>query len=392
MSIDAPMAGLSRAAAAGGGVKKRGEFHIPSLDGVRAISFLIVFAAHSGMSRMIPGGFGVTVFFFLSGYLITTLLRMEHARTGRVSLRDFYLRRLLRIFPPFYTVLALALFLSLQGLLPGTLQIRPVLALLGHFANYWAVLHGMAGQPAGTGVYWSLAVEEHFYLLFPCGFIYLQRVLAQRLRAQASILLGCCALVLAWRFILVLLLRVPPDRTFLATDTRVDSILFGCALALGANPILDKPRLTPRLMHRLILPLAFLLLLFSFFYRADWFRESLRYSLQGLALAPFFVTAVREPCLGPFRLLNLRILQHLGGLSYSLYLLHHVILFALPEARLGVWPRAGLALALSVAAAEFIYRAIEKPCARLRRRLAHAVADPVMAGGEATAAVLPLQG
>src|SRR6202041_2220878 len=69
------------------------NFHIPSLDGLRAVSFFMVFAAHAGLDRMVPGGFGVTVFFFLSGYLITTLLRVEADGSGHVSLKHFYLRR-----------------------------------------------------------------------------------------------------------------------------------------------------------------------------------------------------------------------------------------------------------------------------------------------------------
>src|SRR5579862_3542962 len=80
----------------------RAPFHIPSLDGLRAISFFIVFAAHAGLDRIVPGGFGVTVFFFLSGYLITTLMRMETDKSARVNLKNFYLRRALRILPPFY--------------------------------------------------------------------------------------------------------------------------------------------------------------------------------------------------------------------------------------------------------------------------------------------------
>lgn len=67
--------------------------YLPQLDGVRALAILIVFAAHCGYSHVVPGGFGVTVFFFLSGYLITTLLRIERAQTGAVSLPAFYLRR-----------------------------------------------------------------------------------------------------------------------------------------------------------------------------------------------------------------------------------------------------------------------------------------------------------
>jgi peptidoglycan/LPS O-acetylase OafA/YrhL len=85
----------------GEGRDQRGApLHIPSLDGLRALSFLIVFLAHSGVSG-VPGGFGVTVFFYLSGFLITTLMRVEQENTGRVNLRHFYLRRALRILPPF---------------------------------------------------------------------------------------------------------------------------------------------------------------------------------------------------------------------------------------------------------------------------------------------------
>src|ERR1041385_111615 len=80
--------------------RKASFFHIPSLDGVRAVSFLIVFLAHAGLEKWVPGYFGLTVFFFLSGYLITTLLRMEYDKSGTISLRDFYFRRVLRIFPP----------------------------------------------------------------------------------------------------------------------------------------------------------------------------------------------------------------------------------------------------------------------------------------------------
>src|SRR5438132_14220471 len=88
--------------------KQSSSFYLPSLDGIRAAAVILVFVAHAGLKERIPGNFGVTVFFFLSGYLITTLLRIEHERTGGISLKMFYLRRTLRIFPPFYLVLLLA--------------------------------------------------------------------------------------------------------------------------------------------------------------------------------------------------------------------------------------------------------------------------------------------
>jgi len=78
--------------------------HIPSLNGIRAGSFLIVFGSHALGGSLIPGGLGVTVFFFLSGYLITTLMRAEYEKNATVSLRHFWLRRALRILPPLYLV------------------------------------------------------------------------------------------------------------------------------------------------------------------------------------------------------------------------------------------------------------------------------------------------
>ncbi|MBK6583475.1 MAG: acyltransferase [Gammaproteobacteria bacterium] len=82
---------------------------IASLDGIRALAVMLVFVAHAGFSHIVPGGFGVTIFFFLSGYLITTLMRVEQESTGRIRYKNFYLRRIYRIFPPLYVVLIITI-------------------------------------------------------------------------------------------------------------------------------------------------------------------------------------------------------------------------------------------------------------------------------------------
>src|SRR4051812_45555770 len=123
--------------------------HIPSLDGLRAISFGIVFIAHAGLEKVFPGGFGVTVFFFLSGFLITTLMRTEFEKSGTVSLKAFYLRRVLRILPPFYVVLTLATALTAVGFLGGELIPSAVAAQFLHYANYWIIGHDYTGQALG---------------------------------------------------------------------------------------------------------------------------------------------------------------------------------------------------------------------------------------------------
>jgi peptidoglycan/LPS O-acetylase OafA/YrhL len=356
-------------APAAGDVRAASAPHIPSLDGLRAVSFSIVFIAHAGLASVVPGGFGVTVFFFLSGFLITTLMRFEQQTTGGVSVRNFYWRRALRILPPFYLVLVLAAALTLLGVLPGELRPRVMLAQTLHISNYWFIWHGADGSPAGTVPYWSLAVEEHFYLLFPVLYLVLNRYLSKR--AQAGALWTLCAVICAWRCLLVLGFGVSENRTFMGSDTRFDSILFGCALAVGMNPVLDRASGSERLWKHVLLPAGLILLLFAFVYRAPWFRETFRYSLQGIGLTPLFVAAIRFPEWLPFRFLNARAVAYVGVLSYTLYLVHQVALYGVwfQWPMLGPIPASLLALLLSFAIALAIHAWVEKPAARLRRRV-----------------------
>jgi peptidoglycan/LPS O-acetylase OafA/YrhL len=344
--------------------------HIPSLDGLRAISFFVVFFAHSGLGMaVVPGGFGVTVFFFLSGFLITTLMRIEHQTTGTVSIRHFYLRRVLRILPPFYLTLALAIALTLFHVLPGQLQLKVIAAQALHVSNFWFIFRGSDGAPLGTVPYWSLAVEEHFYLIFPLLYLGLNRLLSNRAQGAAFWIL--CVVVCVWRSVLVLGFGASADRTYMGSDTRFDSILFGSALAVAMNPMLDRPVGSDRLWKWLLFPSGLALLLITFVYREPWFRETIRYSLQGIALTPVFVSAMRFPAWGPFRLLNVRPVAFVGVLSYTLYLVHQVVLFALlywlPSVR--TLPRALLAFAIAFTVALAIYKFVELPSARLRKRL-----------------------
>ena len=350
-----------------GGVK---GFQIPSLDGIRTVSFAIVFAAHAGLNAIIPGPFGVTVFFFLSGYLITTLLRREQEKTGAFSLRRFYLRRVLRILPPFYAVLAIVFGGIALGIFPPPGEPASVRALLLHYVNYYIVVHDHHGLPIGTGVYWSLAVEEHFYLLFPGIFALLSRWKSSSLK-KSSILIGLCLVVLAWRCALVFLFHVSQHRTAIASDTRFDSLLFGCALALTENPALDTSAISERTWKRLLFPLGLGGLLAAFAYRSETFRETFRYTLQGFSLIPIFVCAIRYPTWWPIRPLNWRPIAYLGSLSYSLYLVH-----LLAQSVVSLWfgSLGGVAQSLLAALLTFglswaMFQLIEKPCARLRRKL-----------------------
>jgi len=345
-------------------------FHIPSLDGIRAAAVLLVFFSHIGFRGSLPGNFGVTVFFFLSGYLITTLLRREFAATGLINLRAFYLRRVFRIMPPMYLFLAFAVLLTLTGALQGTVRGDALALQLVHLTNFRVIHSGWwEGLAPGTWIYWSLAVEEHFYLLFPLAYIVLLRLRAS-VWAQVSALLAVCAMVLAWRFVLVLVLNASEDRTYMATDTRIDSILFGCVLGIFNNPAFGENRISETTLKWLWSPLAIVVLLLSFGVADERFKETIRYTMQGIALFPLFILAISHPEWGPIRLLNLRIVAFVGILSYSAYLVHPTVIYAVEQhTSWSQYPQAGLALAITMTLAYAVYTVVEKPCAQLRRQL-----------------------
>jgi peptidoglycan/LPS O-acetylase OafA/YrhL len=341
---------------------------IPGLDGIRAIALLLVFFSHSGLENYVPGGLGVTLFFVLSGYLITTLLRSEQLRDGRINLRHFYLRRLLRLSPPLLLVIAVSGVLAAIGFIDGQFTTGGLLASVFYVGNYFLIQQDFHGMPDGLSVIWSLAIEEHFYLFFPPLAVLLLRL--GKPRWSMGLLLGCCALVLGWRCWLALL-GASDDYLMMATDTRIDAILIGCAMALGCNPWLDP---VPTLSRRQVLAIGVLslgVLAGTLLFRDVYFRGTFRYSLQALAIAPLIYLAVARHKSPLFGWLGSRALAYLGTISYTAYLAHHLILVAVVKH----WPEAGWAVTtataaiLTLAVAELVRRAIERPLLALRQRL-----------------------
>jgi peptidoglycan/LPS O-acetylase OafA/YrhL len=351
--------------------------YIPGLDGIRALAFLLVFWAHAlpGIAYYIPATLGVTIFFFLSGYLITTLLRREFAATGTLRLGDFYLRRTLRIFVPLYIVTALVVLIApALHLYPG--NARGIFAVVAYIYNYVNIIGWTAFAPAGLTVVWSLAVEEHFYLLFPPA---LRAIFRHRWtqRSQATLLLSICLLELLWRSVLVFVLHDWRMWTYFATDARLDSILWGCILALIHNPVFagDRSILPRNPATRLSVFLtALLLLIATLVPRSYAYRETLRYTLQGILLYVIFacvIETLRHPASGKaVAWLEWLPLRYLGWISYTLYLAHDFITQAVQLHLPGrLWLSAPIAFAVSIAFATAMRYTVELPIQRLRARL-----------------------
>lgn len=195
---------------------------IASIDGLRAIAVFLVVFYHFGIPH-VNGGLGVLIFFVISGFLITWLLLQEEQRWGNISLRLFYVRRTLRIFPAFYAYWVLVVIGI--GIMLGKRIIWPqAWASLFYVNNYYQALFGDPGT--GLSHTWSLAVEEQFYLLWPPAFILLAN-------SKRRILALEILIVTVWvhRIHLRLFAGVDQGYIYEALDTRADHLLIGCLLA-----------------------------------------------------------------------------------------------------------------------------------------------------------------
>lgn len=346
------------------------HFYIPCLDGIRALAVLVVIVAHSGFERLVPGGLGVTVFFFLSGFLITTLLRIESARTGTVSIRDFYLRRIFRIQPPMYVTIVIICLLAWFRVLDGPLEWKPIALTCVFFTNYIG-MWGFGTPPEGLQNLWSLAVEEHFYLVFPLLYLLFTTAKLNK-RWQGLTLTSLCLLVLLWRIYLIYFAHKTTGvlgRVYSYTDTRIDSILFGCLMAVAFNPLFEDASDNLRKHAGKLALVGFGLLGFSLVYRDEMFRDTFRYSLQGVALLFIFFFVVAAPRLPQVRWLENPVLRYVGRRSYVLYLIHYAVAVEL-FLRLH-WSATATLLAtliISFAYAEAMDRLVEVPMRTLKRK------------------------
>ena len=246
----------------------------------------------------------------------------------------------------------------------GPVNGSQIVAGLFYGANYYQVFGGSGGMPIGP--LWSLAVEEHYYLLYPLVFAFAWKW-PGRLLAGLIVL---SVVILLWRSFLVLHWQASEDRTYYATDTRIDSILYGAILAVLLN--VRPASVAHYLEHWLTVASAASLLLFTLLYRDSAFRETLRYSLQGIALLSLFYSVLFAPRLSVVRTaLEFPPVIWIGRLSYSLYLYHLPAIFfagkALPEENSASIVL--LSTAVSFAAASFSYYCIERPFWKLRDQL-----------------------
>ncbi|VCU72610.1 O-acetyltransferase OatA [Pigmentiphaga humi] len=341
--------------------------YLPALDGLRACSIALVVVSHAWLGHIVPGGLGVTVFFFISGFIITRTLLQEQAREGGISIRGFYVRRLFRLMPALFAYLLLSVIVL--WFIAGSVPWRDVAAAVFYYANYWKIAGQLVNDPVVSpiGITWSLAVEEHYYLIFPALFALLVR--PDDCRRALALFVFLCIAALAWRARLYAELGPELEdtgRIYMGTDTRVDAILYGSILSLIVWYYPSALRLWQR-------PWAFALgvalLLASLLYREPHFREVERYTQQSLAIMLLFPYAILHASWVQ-RLLSLAPVRYVGKISYSLYLHHWLVCVLLREygANLPWLVRAGILFAMSWLLADLSWRFVERWGLQMRQR------------------------
>lgn len=225
--------------------------YIPALDGLRTLAVVAVVLYHLNLTWAQGGLLGVTIFFVLSGYLITRLLLNEVAKTGRIDLKSFWIRRIRRLFPAVVTVVVVTCALCTIFNHVMLTKMRPdILPSLLFFNNWWQIAQDVSyfnalGDPSPLTHFWSLAIEEQFYLIWPPLLFAMVSMHMSKPNTRRVVLGLAAASALA-----MMVLYNPtadPSRVYYGTDTRVFSLLLGAWMAF----IPDRDLAPVRLAHRL---------------------------------------------------------------------------------------------------------------------------------------------
>lgn len=352
------------------GKKRR---YITGLDGIRAIAVIMVLSYHLKLALFKSGFLGVTVFFVLSGYLITGILISEVEEEGTIDLKNFWLRRIRRLVPAVMSMAVVIIFVSaVVNRVIFTKGCKDFLASVLGFNNWWQIFNKVsyfeaAGVPSPFTHCWSLAIETQFYLIYPLILLGIYKLAKSRGegRAKRGLLFAGVTLLLALISVILMIVLFDPQqdasRVYYGTDTRAFSLLFGALLA-----ILWEYRMVPRRLsasvNMVLGSVSFAVLLVmtiaingssNFWYRGGQFL--------GTILTVLMVYAVSGRKTWLSRFLSNPVLKWIGDRSYSIYLWHYPIILLISKGIKASWWITLIEIVLSVVLAELSYRFIETP-------------------------------
>jgi peptidoglycan/LPS O-acetylase OafA/YrhL len=316
----------------GAGEPTRSKYR-PALDGLRTVAVYLVLAFHAGWGLFANGFIGVDVFFVLSGFLITGLLVREYRGTGRIQLARFYARRIRRLFPASAVVLTAGLVATLivTGPLYQDVVVDDARASMLWVANWHFINVGNDYfSPEHTSPFihfWSLAVEEQFYLVWPPLIGVLAFALRKRPRREGLLILVCGFLLLISLTLAFLVAAGDPLRAYYGTETRAYQLLAGALLALLINADSRHYR------RRFWVWAQWTALVLIVFLAVG--PSSIDLTMRGALVAAatvLIISALEFLPSGPLAmLLSRRPIVYLGQISYGTYLWHMPVLYILIE-------------------------------------------------------------
>ncbi|MEI2316318.1 acetyltransferase [Bacillus cereus] len=350
---------------------KKNSRYMVGLDSLRGLAILGVILYHINFNWM-PGGFlGVTVFFVLSGYLITDILAMEWKRNKRIDLKKFWLSRARRLLPGMLVMLIITLawitifHSSLLEKMRGD-----SLAALFYVSNWWYIYHKLSyfdnfNQISPLNHFWSLAVEEQFYVVWPfiisLGLYYIKK--------QSRMILLICLGAFASALAMAILYEpgVDPSRIYYGTDTRAFSLLIGAVLALvwPSNRLANKIIPKARFILDVVGGIALIIILVMFWKTNQYDPFLYKGGMVFLSIATALLVAnLAHPASRIAQFLRFRPLRWIGVRSYGIYLWHYPILtLTTPKVNAGDFSiiRAILQFLLIILIAQISWKFIEKP-------------------------------
>jgi peptidoglycan/LPS O-acetylase OafA/YrhL len=341
----------------------------PTLDGIRGVALMAIIFFHA---YELPSGasIGLDLFFVLSGFLITTLLLEEWVKRDAISLRAFYLRRFLRLFPAMFVLLVgYVLILALQSDLTGIRLKSAVVSLL--YVSNFAQGFGFEFDAQSLGHLWSLGLEEQFYLIWPSTLVL---VLVKWPRRIIHVAVAGIGAVILWRLWLIVD-GAPFERLYFPPDVRFDEFLVGC---LGGILFVRHRDVLTRISSRTYVALcavAVVVLTTATLLLPPPEEENLLMQYGGYTVIPLLALVVILTCVLDRwallrRFLSVEVFVFLGKVSYSVYLWHFVINFVTREVELFGSLRITrlFQIALSYAAGIGSYFLVERPFLRLKER------------------------
>jgi len=367
-------------------INKQQTDRTPSLDGLRAISIILVLFGHlcgtrgfftDGKSIAFLGlsNFGVRVFFVISGYLITGLLLREMNTTGGIHLLKFYFRRTFRIFPAYYAFLLFLIFAQPLGFFP--LEQGDILHTLTYTSNY----HPMRSWYVGHT--WSLSVEEQFYLLWPATLL----LLGRRKGFGAAVIFILLSPLIRWSLFHWFPLMTGIGHQF---ETIADSLATGCALACRADWPQWVQQKYDRLLHSKWMILVPFIALICYAPEHPHVAYLVGFSIANIGIAICVDWCIRNPETLIGKILNSAPLVFIGLISYSIYLWQQLFLNRNSTQSYAAFP---FNLVLAAAFALGSYYWIERPSLGLRQRLERRLFSSAKAEApsDASPPVLPIR-